>query len=60
MLEEFKPKVTTHSPHAHHAQRALQMMTTNIQINAQRAMQPSVEYLETKNKSMHILQQVMR
>jgi hypothetical protein len=43
MLEEFKPKVTTHSPDAHHAQRALQMMITNIQISAQRAMQPSVE-----------------
>ena len=32
MLEEFKPKVTTHSPHANHAQRAFQMMTKNIQI----------------------------
>ena len=32
MLDEFKPKVTTHSSHAHHAQQALQMMTANIQI----------------------------
>ena len=43
MLQEFKHKVTTHSPHAHHAQQALQMMTTNIQISAQQVMQPSVE-----------------
>ena len=27
MLEEFKPKVTTHSQHAHHAQQALSVIT---------------------------------
>ena len=62
MLEKFRPKVTTHSPHAHHAKQALQMMTTNIQISAQRAMQPSQcgNILYPKDASLHILQQVMR
>ena len=27
MLEKFKPKVTTHSPYAHHAQQALPVIT---------------------------------
>ena len=48
MLEEIKPKVITHPPHAHHAQRAFQMMTTNIEISAQWAMQPSVEIFVSK------------
>ena len=30
MLEEFKPKVTTHSPHAHRVQQALPVMSMNI------------------------------
>ena len=27
MLEEFKPKITTHSPYAHHAQQTLPVIT---------------------------------